>query len=551
MSEREDLIFEIAKRSELISNFNDIRVVDESEDTIAYTDSRTKTLYINENMVKEDEVNPLITHEFGHIDRRLKSPKGLEDFYVGCIKKNPNLKDVLNFVFDMNIHIKFERLVPFSFKIQLDAYLTELRNKCYQLDKDSLILSLVYPKMFLQLSVKDILLNTKLSDLQKADLILRLIKKENNSGKGKGKNKKDNSQDSDSLGNSGKSGNKGESGKRKLSDKEFKDLIKRLCDTKTKCILDKDEVKSKKRNSESIKESIQLSAKQLKELRDKLKELGYSSQQIEMAISEMKSNQIDYFIKNLDSLKDILKLSEKAYVKQKELKKKRIKDWGKLIGYRRIKDVSDLMKNPIDTILLANYDLNSIRIPKFLDDKHKTTNVFIIRDVSGSLSSYPINDVVRDVVVSVIGLAKRNKYKCGVIEFHSTSNILKSRDNLEISRDYDTLILKSLANKMGYSTCLSLAIKDLNRIIKKFKLEGEDNNVIVITDRYTDLGEKIEVKEDKLKLIILSTEKNWRDVGEFDKWLSLHKNVKQFYLNQLTDSKSKQLVLDEITEKEK
>jgi len=526
---KEDIIFEIAKRSELIENFRDVKIFsqnkcmslfgeqDEEDSKIfAFTDSKNKNLFINANL-DEAQILPLITHEVGHLDRRLKSPKGMEDFYLEVIKSNEDLKQILNYVFDMNIHIKYSKMIPNSYNSLLRKFLTEQRNRIYKKDSSNLILALEYPKTSLQKEVKIIMFDKKMRDLEKAKKILKLLKKKKNQGKGKGKG----SQGSGS--------------------------IKRLTYTETRTLLGDKERARLSRNSESIKGEIKQASENIKDLREKMASLGFSNEQGERIISIIKADDIKYFAENLLRVKDMFLLSEKTYTKIRERNKKNLKEFGKMIGYRRMRDVNDLLKNPIDTLLLSDYDLNNIRIPKFQDNKQRTTNLVVIRDTSGSLSSEPINSIVRDLVVSMLYLAKKSNYKVGVIEFDTNAEVILQDGDLknEIGKDYQTLILKSLFNKYGGSTNLSLAIKKLNKIIEKYKLTNEFFNVVILTDRETDNAEKIKVSDNKLKLIILTTEEKSYD-NTFEKFVKLHKNTKTLFIKRLENDNSKNLVLEDL-----
>jgi len=539
MSSKENIIFEIAKRSELVDNFKDIKVFSQSnnwnsnDDNLiyAFTDTKKRILYLN-NRLNESQILPLCVHEVGHLDKRLKSPKGMEDFYFEMSKDNEEMKQILNYVFDMNIHMKYSKMIPNSYNILLRKFLTEQRNRIYENDSDNLILALEYPKTQLQKQVRTIMFDKNMRDYDKAKRILKLIKKKQKEGQGKGKSK---------------GGCKGKQGQGQSQSNGYN--IGNLTYTETKVILDDKERTSISRKSESIKNDITEIRKTIDELKNKIASMGFSNEQGERILNIIKTDNIEYFTKNLERVKDMFVLAEKTYTKIKEKNKKNLKDYGKMIGYRRMKDVNDLIRNPIDTLLLSDYDLNDIRIPKFQDNKQRTTNLVVIRDTSGSLSDEPINSIVRDLVVSMIQLSKKSNYKVGVIEFDTNAEVIyqngDSKD--EIGNDYQTLILQSLFNKYGGSTNLSLAIKKLNNIIEKYNLTNEHFNVVIITDRETDEAQKIKVNDDKLKLIVLTTENRYSNyLDSFEKFMKLHKNTKTLYIRQFEDDNKKGLMLENL-----
>ena len=257
MSSKENIIFEIAKRSELVDNFKDIKVFSQSnnwnsnDDNLiyAFTDTKKRILYLNDRL-NESQILPLCVHEVGHLDKRLKSPKGMEDFYFEMSKDNEEMKQILNYVFDMNIHMKYSKMIPNSYNILLRKFLTEQRNRIYENDSGNLILALEYPKTQLQKQVRAIMFNKNMRDYDKAKSILKLIKKKQKEGQCKGKSK---------------GGCKGKQGQCQSQSNGYN--IGDLTYTETKVILDDKERTSISRKSESIKNDITEIRKTIDELK--------------------------------------------------------------------------------------------------------------------------------------------------------------------------------------------------------------------------------------------------------------------------------------------
>ena len=507
---KKDIVLEIAKNSDLIKNFNDVRVFDSCDDNhkiINYgmTDIKNDVLYIN-SLLDSADVIGLITHEVGHLDIRLESPRGKDNLYMRFVKDNSNLKDVLNFVFDMNIHLRYADNIPMSYRLELRRFLTKVRNDSYEKDNTSFVLSMNYQNTSLQKKVRKIFLNKRLSDIEKVREIDKLLPRDN-SGSGGGNRS---------------------------------NLIK----VPTEILFDDDEISDNENLSESIKKEIEQMENKINEIRKTLFDSGFNRGDVEDKIKRMSVKDIEYVIKNMDSLKNVFKLSDKTYTKIKEKNKKKNKEFGRLVGYRKFKSFNDLIKNPIDLVLLSDYDINAVRIPTFRDDRKRDSNLIIVRDISGSLSGEPYNSIVRDVVVGSLRLAKRLSYKVCLMDFGSSTIVYKGKDNVELTLDHDKLILDSMANKYGGGTNLDLAIRNVNRVIKENKLENKEVNVILITDGLTNKADKINLKDDKFKLILLSIDKDFN--GDFKDWIEKHNSRIEFEIKNLKKDKEKTVIFEKI-----
>jgi hypothetical protein len=335
-----------------------------------------------------------------------------------------------------------------------------VRNKVFEKDPKDLILSMEYPTTKEQKKVKKIIENRNLDVIQKISKLAKDKKLNQPQGQGKGK-APSKTLITEMIADDSESDNK--------SKKEKPEQKK---ETKAKGVRIKREIEKENQKNELV---------------ERLSNLGLNIEEINEVLQRKDVSDIVAKIECLEnSMKDILPNLELEMSKEKT--NERSKDVGHRInGYKRINDFSDLSRNVEDMVTVGEFDMEEVRIPYNIDRKCKG-NILIIRDVSGSVSSPPMDKLVRDVTVSLIQIARKKQHKVGVVDFHSKVEPIYDKNKQILTSNYNVLLLDSMKFKMGYSTLLSKAIEFINEEIVK-KNPSIPLNVFIITDSMVDYDE--------------------------------------------------------------
>lgn len=482
------IIKKLAGRVELCKNFEDIIVVENPKmPSVAGVNMKTKELYINlsnDFLTFNELLNNIVgimAHENGHNDNRLKVPCNyvIFDEHVKELKRHKirldDAKFWLNFVYDMEIHHQYNKRCYLKPKMQiaLQEFITLTRNRVFEKSKDDLVLSLSYPTTNIQKKVKSIIEDRNITVVEK---VIKLIKAtQDKKGKGKGKGIKVSKitviiEGSDNEDDNGKNNDK-----------------------------------SKKVKAVRIKHDIEQEHGK-NELINKLKSIGFSEEEIMQVLKrENISDEIDKIQYLEDSLKDIVPNLDNERSKQKTREK--CKNGGyRINGYKRLSDISDITKNIEDMATIGKYDINDIRIP-YKISRMARCNMLILRDTSASINCSPINKMVRDITVTLIKMAKKNRYKIGIVDFHSHVEPIYDKSGNILTDNYNMLLLDSMDFKLGSSTRLTEAIKFVNdEIIGKNK--DIPLNVFIITDGEVNYEEGVKFNGNNIVVRGICTLKN-------------------------------------------
>jgi len=485
----EKIIEKLARSDDLIKCFEDIRILEDKEeyrDTIAFTDIRNRTLYLNPHQKFIDtetllaNIEGLIIHEAGHLDSRLKVPstmKKLENDKKEIEKKTEFDHNLLNILYDLEIHFQYNILkkLRYSKRLKLQQFLTHVRNKLFEMN---ILLSLEYQFTELQKEVNKIIRDRSLNIVEKYLKIKDLLDKQKQE-QGEGEQSK------------------------QQSGKAYTEVIIDDSDQDQENEQGQDSKQQRKVNakklredSRSIKDEIEKKAKEIK-IKEKLKELGFSDEEIDILCEQYDVDELIMMIENLEkSLDNVLPdlNSKNGETKTREY----IRSRGyRFNGYRKMRDYDEIIENPEDLVTIGKFDLEEIRIPVKIRRKTKSI-IVILRDVSGSVSSEPLARIIRDVTVTLIKIAQRRQYKVAVIDFHSTVEPIRDKNNEVITDDYNIILLKSMKFKSGWSTCLSKALKFVEEELVNKKLENNNVNIFIVTDSYVDCSN---VKFEKVKAV--------------------------------------------------
>ena len=524
-----EIVEKLAKRMKICNSFNDIVIIrDKKFPFPAGVNIETKELIINldnQFMSPDDIINHiegLAIHEMGHCDLRLGIPANIEtskEHHKALKRKRINKEKAhewLNVAYDLEIHYQYNHRNFIKPKLQrkLKNFLTYTRNMCFEMNPTDIILSVEYPQTDEQKFVKKIIEDRSLSIVEKVSKLA--------------KNRKLNQQNSPSKtqitqligGDTPQKQGKKKSGKKKGSQKS---IGKGKQNKQPQPNLSKG-IKIKKKIQDKNKEN---------EIISEMKSLGFSMEETDMALKKIDKNDIVDAIYNLkESFNTVLPNFEHEMSRQKT--NALSKDIGnRMNGYRRLNDVSDLTKNVEDMVTVGQYDINEVRIPFRVDRKCKA-NVLVVRDTSGSVCSPPIDKMVRDITVALIQIAKKNRHKVGVIDFHSSVDAFRDKKNNIITTDYNPLLLESMLFKQGYSTRIDLAIDFINKkIVEKHK--DIPLNVFIVTDGcFHDVEQTIKAK--KVNVVGFQVDSSY-GYKAFPKLIEKHKgkmfNVKKENHNEL------------------
>jgi len=473
------LVKQLAQRIDLCRNFKDIVVVNDPKmPSMAGVNAKTGELFINlgNGIMSFEELSKCITgvvvHEAIHLDSRFSSPSDWKTFqqHRKSMKRRKLLNEKgmfwQNLVYDFEIHYQLNKRgqIKPKFQRELRGFLTMTRNKVFEKDPTDLVLSMEYPTTKEQKKVKKIIEDRNLDIIQKISKLAKDRKLNQPQEKGKTPSRTlitemvENDSENDSKDKKGKSEQKKE--------------------TKAKGVRIKKEIEKENQKNELV---------------ERLSNLGLSVEEINEVLQRKNVTDIVAKIECLEnSMKDILPNLELEISKEKTNEKS--KDIGHRInGYKRINDFSDLSRNVEDMVTVGEFDMEEVRIPYNIDRKCKG-NILIVRDVSGSVSSPPMDKIVRDVTIAVIQIARKKQHKVGVVDFHSKVEPIYDKNKQILTTNYNILLLDSMKFKMGYSTLLSRAIEFINEEIVK-KAPDVPLNVFIITDSMVDYDEeKMKIK---------------------------------------------------------
>jgi len=504
MKEKEisEIVKGMAKRIDIVRLFDDVVIIDMPElQAIGGVNSKTNELFINvgNTVISHNELmkclSGFMVHEAGHIDKRLGvyGTKEILESHQKKLKKrkldNENGKWWLNFVYDMEIHYNYStkrRFIKAKKSMELNEFLTVIRNKLFQTDPDDIVLSLSYPHTPQQKLVKKIIENRDLSVVEK---VIKLAKnrKMNEPQKKGGQSKDDNKKER---------GNKGEgkgNGKPKEKGKQGRKAITFL-DTESDSESDEFEDNEPEGNPQQQK-AVRVKARVIEEddkrqIGERLQVLGLSTEEIGFFLTKRDCGETIVKINNLEeSFKNIMPQLDSLFGKEKTME--RTKNIGlRMNGFKRIKDVSEITQNVEDMVTVGEYDINEIRVPYHIDRKTKG-NMIILRDVSGSVSQPPFDKLMRDITVTLISLAKEKHHNVGVIDFHTfVEPIFDNKRNI-LTDKYNILLLESMGLKWGSSTLLSKAIEYVNTEIFP-KYPETKFTIFIVTDGIVDFNSHIE-----------------------------------------------------------
>lgn len=350
-----EVIRKLAKKSEVIKNFRDIKVIHDKTPTIAITDVKNKELIINTGfpLFSDGEVlgvlDGVIIHEAGHLDQRITAPADSEtidrQLEQLCEKKIPpeQAKELLNIVYDMEIHYQYNqrKMVKPSQSGKLRDMITILRNKVYEKKPDDIVLSMEYPKTPLQIKVKEIIDNRAFTITKKCEEIFKAFEKDNGKkGEGKGKNKLHG----------------------------FTQLI----------YGDKEQDKIDKK-AKSIKRAIEKEVEKLN-IEKQLSQLGFSAEEISQLCRKYdRDDLVDRVADLTQCFRDILPIFQKETTR-KDVKKRLKSNGTRMCGYRELRDYNEMVDNPEE--LITSLLIDEISVPHNVDVGRSGT-IAILRDVSG------------------------------------------------------------------------------------------------------------------------------------------------------------------------
>jgi Mg-chelatase subunit ChlD len=488
----ERIIKHLAKNFSIVKNFEDICVTKTDMPTVAFVNIKDRILYINLNskIMDFDEImkclNGMITHENGHLDKRFKVPSDVKTrlSHLEEIERLKIPKEYLDFVYDMEIHYQYnirKNISPRN-RIDLQEFLTMTRNKVLNTNPKDLILSMEYPQTKEQSFVKSVIENRNLSVIEKAKRIYK-------ADKSKGKNITeltiiiDQKNDREGRGRvKGKKRGKNE-GKIKKAIEKSESIGKRI-------------IKENKR-----KLAI-----------EKLKSMGFSNEEINELLEKHDISDIISKVDYLeDSFKSVIPDLENRLSKQRT--KEKIESKGQRInGYKRLNDYSKVTENIEDFITTSKHDIDDMRIPYKVDRKRSGT-VVLLRDTSGSMTEETIGKMARDITITLIKLAQKNRHKVAVIDFHSVVQPIEDSKGNVLTTQYNRLMLESMSFKSGYSTRLAHALHYVDKLIKENNLKDIPINIFIITDSYVDYNED------------LSKLKNAKKVNMVGLWLDVDSDI--------------------------
>lgn len=532
------IIEKLSKNIDLVRKFDDVRVIEEPSETLAYTDIEHRTLYINSICKAFDfpeiikMLNGLVIHEFGHLDNRLKVPANMKTL-THVVEELGKQIDVglLNTLYDLEIHYQYNirKMTKPTKTRELKHMITILRNKCFENEKTrgDIILSVEYPISELQQKVKKIVENRGITIIHKYKKIKDLLDKEEE--KGGGKFGTDNPltvlifEPEDKKNKKGKGKGKGKQKSKK--GKQPKPQPKKSLSDK---LNDK---------SVSIKEDIEAESK-LNEIKNLMASLGFSDEEIDYLCKKFSTKEI---IKNVENLYKSFNqiIPELVSRESREKTRNHIKSKGNRInGYHKIRSLDEIVENPEDLMTIGKFDIEEIRIPTKIKRKTKGL-IVLLRDVSGSVSSPPLDKTLMDTTTTLVRLAKDRQHRVGVLDFHSKVEPIKDRRGEILTTDYNIVLFESMKMKHGYSTVLTKALEKVNDIVKEKKLEDDNLNLFIITDSYVDLYEDTEFEfvSKKVNLVgIWCRESGWgSNIDEnFEKFIRKH-NGKIFRVEQFKD----------------
>jgi Mg-chelatase subunit ChlD len=494
------LIEVLAKKSELIKNFDDVKVFSDAEKGLACVNMEDRTLYLNmafkdmpfKSLLKHLEA--IITHENGHLDERLLAPANLEmgQIFTDYCKKNDIPHELLNLVCDMEIHQQYltqKKIKPIQ-RLKLMKFLTELRNMVFEMDKTNIAISMTYPITEEQKKVKEIIESRNIDIREKVKRINDLLKKnpqnqkkeivcvtgliipdKKKEGDGKGKDKQ-----------TGKGKGKGKKEKSPLP-----------------------------QNAKSIKWEVNKKGAETA-IRQELANMGFSDAEITDLLEKEDRDELLTKVENLkDSFKNMLPTLEESYSREKT-KEKLDSKGHRFNGYHKMRDIREVTDNVEDLVTVGKYDLNEILVPTNVDRK-RVGMLIVLRDVSGSIGQGKLAKKVRDVTVGLIQMAQKNGHRIGVVDFHSDVEPITDTSGKCLTRDYKKLLLDSMLFKFGYSTRLDKAFNYINKVIESEKLADIPLNLFIITDGQVENND-IQLKAKKVKVTGLLCQEYYREENE-------------------------------------
>lgn len=501
-----EIVEKLAKRMKICNSFSDIVIIkDKNFPSVAGVNSETHELVINldnEFMPVDDVINHIegvVIHEAGHTDKRIAVPASAETMkeHLESLKKNKISKEKvgiwLNLAYDLEIHYQYNHRNFIKPKLQrkLKKFLTYERNILFESNPNDIILSVEYPQTDEQKFVKKIIEDRSLNIVDKVTRLAR--NKKLNQPNSPSKTQITQLIDGDTPQKKGK-------GKQKKSTKGNQQPQPNM----SKGIKIKKKIENKNKENEIIAE---------------MRSLGFNMEETDMAMKKIEKTDLIDAIHNLkESFNTVLPNLEHEASKQKT--NALSKDIGnRMNGYRRLNDVSDLTKNVEDMVTVGKYDINEVRIPFRVDRKCKA-NILVVRDTSGSVTSPPIDKMVRDITVALVTIAKKNRHKVGVVDFHSSVDAFRDKNNNIITTDYNPLLLESMLFKEGYNTRMDLAIDFINKnIIENHK--DVPLNVFIVTDGcFRDVEETIKAK--KLNVVGFQVDSSY-GYNAFPKLIEKHK----------------------------
>jgi hypothetical protein len=486
-TEKEKQIIEkLAKRSELIRNFDDIKVFSDKEQPLASCDVSNGTLYLNTNFPLIPfkkllaHLDAIIVHETGHLDKRLLAPSTVFNAkkYAEFCKKKGIDRGLINFVTDMEIHYQYNKakMVKPIQQLKLKKFLTEIRNMIFETDKGDLILSLSYPTTEEQKKVKEIIENRQLTITEKVERIDKMMKKKEGL-MGTAITGLILPDVDDENGNSRKAGKKKKGKPEKMPDGKNKGLEK----------------------AKSIKKAIEKAGIE-GEIREKLASMSFSDEEINELLQKSDKEELLEKIEHLEnSFNKIIPSIEETFNREKS--NERIHSRGyRLNGYHKLRDITEVTENVEDLVTLGKYDMNGIEIPTKIDRKNAGI-VIILRDVSGSIGDGDLAKIVRDTTVGLIQIAKRKNHKIAVIDFHSQVEPIFDSKNEILTKEYNKIMLESMLFKNGYSTLLTKALEFVNKLVTDKNMIEVPINLFIISDSYVDETGKYNFVSKRVNLV--------------------------------------------------
>ena len=495
----ERIVEKIAKNTQIADNFEDIRVLnaDSGSKALACCDVKRKIAYLNPytDILDDKEfrkvVVPLLIHEMGHIEKRIASPATDENdkMIVEQCKDDEGKysHDLLNIIMDMEIHFQYNirKRLKVSHRAILKELLTMTREK---LGEDNILLCFEYDSP-LQLAVREVIADRTLSLHEKYKRVHKILDDKGKIGedgnpKGMpgisdmvrpGEGEGDGSE-GDKEGEGGESEGEGEGkGEGKGKDGGL--------DSK----------------SQSVKGKIDEKGEENK-VREQLRAMGFSDKETDALIEERSVDDIVEMIEHLTKSFD--RVLPDLYEKNgRERVREHIRSAGdRLNGYRKIRDMDEITQNIEDFVTVGEYDLDEIRIPVKIKRKSKSI-VFIIRDVSGSVSSEPLDRIMRDATVALIKIAQQRKYRVAVMDFSTQVNPLRDSRGKVLTNEYNILLAKSMLFKTGSSTILTKALAKVDEVIEDEELRKNNVNVFIITDSLVDDCSKAKIEANKVKMV--------------------------------------------------